>query len=1311
MQTLLFSMMLRVLRAFVLVSAISIPAQAISFKNPPIIPTSTDVAEMATADVNSDGKLDLVYVDGTGPQFALHILLGKGDGTFTHGQDISLPAGVCCALTVGDVTGDGKPDIVLAGFSVASNGQITVLSAVLVGNGDGTFQAVTLSTFQPTNVSLYPVFRSAFAIGDINGDGKADLALLDRQNAIIYTLIGNNTGSFVPGVIVQSSTRDEVHLLDLKGDGHLDILTTDSIGAQFEVFLGKGDGTFPTFSRYSLTTSAGPFFLIDVNGDGRPDVLTPYYAGLVGYFKNNGDGTFSNLVPLGASPSSNLMVAAGDLNGDGILDLTFLTPSGIAVSLGTSGPTFAAPLTTISGGSTSPYSTLPTTPVAGDFNGDGHMDLAIAVEGGIELLFGKGDGTFASADFYDLAHTVGGAAVADFKGDTFEDIAVTVDGTFPRLLLGDGSGKFTLAPDQNTGYSLPSPDVTLLAADFNGDAKPDLNLGNMVLNQSSAGTQSIAYNLGNGLFTAPVSIPNSSPVLADFNRDGRMDMLQTSGQQIIVSLGESNNSFTTVATTLHQGAASGFFNVGDMNNDGKPDLVLNYFDHLEVWLGNGDGTFTYATSIDIQNVVNDVIAVVADVDGDGNADIILAPDSNPAGRFGPLAIFYGNRNGTFQAPVYLPISRRYSQITIADLNRDNRPDMVMTDGAAIAVMMNLGNRTFDSEVDFIAGRAVSALNVVDVNSDGYPDIVVANPGGTTVTVLLNQPNGNSSQGAPISGTLSVAPEPSVGTQPFTIAITVSSQTSGGITPTGTVGFSLDGAFLANVQLANGSASYNFSGSLIPIQHAVTAAYSGDSSYASRIFSVSHTVQPPTYATQTVLTATPSVVLASQTVRLAAQVTGAVPIPSGVVTFLDGSASLGSASISSSGIAYFDTALLGPGVHSLAVKFQGFTQYGFNFTTAYVAAIFSPSTSSPATILVNTDATSTTLSGSATSPTAGTVVAFTANVGSAAGVPFGGATFYDGSSILGTSSLKADGTSTYSTASLSAGAHSITAAFNANGPFAGSTSAPVSISVLAAPATAIATIVSLDPEANPSDNSSTLVANVSAPKGAPTGIVTFLDSGTILGTAVTNQSGLATLRVGTLGSGFHSFTASFAGASEFAPGASPALYDQWPETGPGFTVTLGARTLSVTSARSQLLQISIEPLSAFQQQVQLSCTVSLPEGYDCTFSPGTLNGGGVSILKIQRIATSAQGSARMAPLYGLAFGVLSFALLGSLTQRSRGLFLLVICCSLSLLSGCGTTSSPVDHTQRLVLTIRAESGAGPQMIVHSTQVTLIMPSTK
>ncbi|MGC1168242.1 MAG: VCBS repeat-containing protein, partial [Candidatus Acidiferrales bacterium] len=83
-----------------------------TFKNPPIIPTPTDVVGIATADVNHDGKPDLVYMDGT-TSYSLHVLLGNGDGTFAHGQDISLPAGVCCTVTVADVTGEGKLDVVL----------------------------------------------------------------------------------------------------------------------------------------------------------------------------------------------------------------------------------------------------------------------------------------------------------------------------------------------------------------------------------------------------------------------------------------------------------------------------------------------------------------------------------------------------------------------------------------------------------------------------------------------------------------------------------------------------------------------------------------------------------------------------------------------------------------------------------------------------------------------------------------------------------------------------------------------------------------------------------------------------------------------------------------------------------------------------------------------------------------------------------------------------------------------------------------------------------------------------------------------
>jgi len=1315
-------MALRLLRVLGLALLTCVSLQATTFKNPPVIPTSTDVTELASADVNNDGKLDIVYIDGGGPQFALHVLLGKGDGTFTHGQDIGLPSGVCCSLTIADVTNDGKPDILVAG-----NTGFVITIVTLVGNGDGTFQPAMQTTFQPST-SAYPLFRSEFAVGDINGDGNADLALLDRQNSIIYILLGDHTGKFVPGTTVQSFTRDAVYLLDLNGDHVLDILTTDAIGAQFKVYFGKGDGTFPTSATYTAGNPAGPFFLADVDGDGHPDVFAPFFPPnstvQIGYFKGNPDGTFSSLINVGASPSQrNPLVSVRDLNSDGIPDLTFLTPSGLAVSLGQSGPSFGSTHTTISGGSMSPYSSLPTKPVVGDFNGDGLTDIAMAVEGGIVLLFGKGNGTFVSDDFYDMGQPVGSAAVAKFSGSGNVDIAVTLPAPFPRLLLGDGKGNFTLGPDPNSSYGSQSPVVTVLAADFNGDGKPDLNLGDMPRNTSSSATQSVAFNLGSGIFSTPVAVPNSSPMIADFNRDGRMDIINVSGMQIVVSLGQSNNTFVPVTTPLRLPFDTGLFNVGDVNNDGKPDLVINYRDHLEVWLGNGDGTFTYSSSLSVQNIVSAAVAALSDVDGDGNLDIILSPEPNPAGSISPLAIFYGNGNGTFLSPVFIPLAHRYSQIVVADINRDNLPDLVMTDGAAVAVIMNLGGRKFDAEVDYVAGRSISGLNVVDVNSDGYPDIVVANGdgyngvqgpnfSGTTVTVLLNEPNGTSPNGAPVAGTLAVAPEPSITGQPFTITLTVSSQTSGGTTPTGSVSFSLDGEFLADVVLANGSATYTYTATLIPIQHTITATYNGDVNDAPKSFSVEHTVQAPTYPTQTTLNAFPTTLMTSQTVRLSATVTSTVPVPAGIVTFLDGSNSLGAATITSAGVAYLDTALLAAGGHTLSAEFQGYTQYGFNTTTPYVAAIFSSSTSSSVTVTVTSMPTVTSLVPSSSSPTAGTVVTFTAQVKSNAGTPFGGTTFYDGNVLLGTLSLDAAGSTSLSTASLAAGSHSITATFDANGPFAGSTSAPISISVLAVPATAIATFVSLAPEANPSDNSSTLVANVSAPKGAPTGIVTFLDSGTILGTAVTNQSGLAALRVGTLRSGFHSFTASFAGVPEFAPGVSPALYDQWPETGPGFAVTLSARTLSVTSPGPQSVQISVEPLSAFRQQVQLSCGGGLPEGYDCTFSPGALNGGGVSTLTIQRITTSAQGSSRKAPLYGLTFGVLSFALLGSLTRRSRGLVLrvLVTCFPLFFLNGCSTAHSG-SETQGSVLTIRAESGTGPEMIVHSTQVTVILARAK
>ena len=1285
------------------------PARAATttiFKNPELIPTSTDPLDIVTSDVNNDGKLDLLYVDGLNyGQRTLHVLLGRGDGTFSHGEDISLPPGVCCALTVADVTGDGTPDVLLAG-----NDEFTVNIVVLVGNGDGTFQAPILTTFTPNTETGYPGFTSPFAVGDINGDGKPDLALMDRANGAIYTLLGDDSGSFTLNGTLLTYTGDGVYLRDLNGDGKLDILTTYSLGAEFLVYLGKGDGTFPTFTRYSLQTSAGPFLPVDVNGDGHLDVLVEYYPGQLGYFPGNPDGTFGALVSLGNAPSSNQLVSAADLNGDGIPDLTYITPSGIAVALGASGPSFAAtPLTTISGGSTSPYSELPTTPVVGDFNGDGHVDLAMAVEGGIVILLGKGDGTFVSTDFYDMGQEAGAAAVANFTGHSFPDIAVTLPATFPRLLLGNGSGTFTLGSDQNTSYASSGANVTLEAGDFNGDGKPDLSMGAGLQNEAFTGTQSVAINSGNGTFATPVSVPNTSPIMADFNQDGRMDTVDVTGGQIVVSLGQADGSFQAVTTALRSPGGTGHFNAGDLNNDGKPDLVLDYGDHLEIWLGNGDGTFTYSNSVDLTGVVSDFVAAITDLDGDGNADIILAPDADPGASMGPLTIFYGNGNGTFQSPAFVAISHRYSWVTVADLNRDGKPDMVMTDGAAIAVMMNLGSRQFDGEVDYVAGRSISVpVNVVDVNSDGFPDIVVANSGGTTVTVLLNEPNGASPDGASVVGTLVVTPEPSNYNQPFTINLSVSGETSGAPQPTGSVDFYVDGAFVATAPVSNGSAAYTDTATLIPVQHTIVATYDGDSNYAPKSFSVTHTVQPPVYSTQTTLAASPSAILSSQTVRLIATVSSNSVPPGGVITFYDGANSLGAQAIDARGNAYQDTALLGPGTHSLTAVFQGFTQIGFTAnSTSYTAAIFSPSMSSAETVVVNTDPTTTTLSSSAASVTAGTVVTFTASVGSAAGAPFGGATFYDGSTVLGTSGLQGNGTATFSTASLSVGTHNITAAFDANGPFAGSTSPIVTIGVSSAPATALPTVLSLQPQISPADGSATFVAKVSALTGSPQGTVTFLDSGAILGTAVTNQSGVASLKIQALPGGTHNFSASFSGTPEIAPSASPEFLDQWPETGPGFSVNTALRTLDVSPTVSESLPIVIDTLPTFQQEVRLSCAAGLPENYTCDFKPASLSGGGPLVLTIRRSSETAQTLPETISLYAIVLGLFSALLLGGSNRWARAIALLLVCCSLGVLSACDVAQPAATQTRMTVVTIRAESGSGPGNIVHSTQIEAII----
>ncbi|MHB8486103.1 MAG: hypothetical protein ACYDCM_10300 [Candidatus Acidiferrales bacterium] len=149
-----------------------------------------------------------------------------------------------------------------------------------------------------------------------------------------------------------------------------------------------------------------------------------------------------------------------------------------------------------------------------------------------------------------------------------------------------------------------------------------------------------------------------------------------------------------------------------------------------------------------------------------------------------------------------------------------------------------------------------------------------------------------------------------------------------------------------------------------------------------------------------------------------------------------------------------------------------------------------------------------------------------------------------------------------------------------------------------------------------------------------------------------------------------------------------------------------------------MRVSVVPIGAFNQQVQLSCVDGVPVGYACSFSPATLHGGGISMLTIESLANAngARFLSEKASFCGLAIGLVSFFLIGTLGRRSHTmqlLLLLVCCCTISLLGLAGCAAAPATQSvaQKAVLTVRASSGSGPDAIDQSTQIVLVILKAK
>jgi uncharacterized repeat protein (TIGR01451 family) len=345
-----------------------------------------------------------------------------------------LSGGSPSAVAVGDFNHDGKEDVVIANFG-------TTIS-VLLGNGDGTFQA-------PVNYPIGTVTLADIAAADFNGDGKLDLAVTDRSGTL-NILLGNGDGTFQPAVSSNLGTSSAgIVVADFNEDQHVDIALLfgdpTSFAGKVLILLGNGDGTFKSMATFDAGGSLNSAVVGDFNGDGKPDLAVANTTGVSAsrgtgdlvVFLGNGDGTFVKGTSWIGSGSAIHRLLVADFNGDGKQDLALMTEEsgGVRIILGNGDGTFQSPALL-------PQNTpfpADVSMASADLNGDGKPDLLvtlseiqsnetmpIAFVPVLDVQLGKGDGTFQPPLHFTLPSNDSFIVTAkDLNGDGLLDIIVT----------------------------------------------------------------------------------------------------------------------------------------------------------------------------------------------------------------------------------------------------------------------------------------------------------------------------------------------------------------------------------------------------------------------------------------------------------------------------------------------------------------------------------------------------------------------------------------------------------------------------------------------------------------------------------------------------------------------------------------------------------------------------------------------------------------------------------------------------------------------------------------------------------------------
>jgi hypothetical protein len=729
--------------------------------------TNNGIVDLATADISNPGADDY------------SVYLGNGDGTFQSPTSYGLNSlGTSTAIVTGDFTGTGRTDLAIS-LTTPDDVQVQL------SNNDGTFS-------DPSVVDL--VRRQTPLVADINGDGTADVSVVDaagdilfrggrpgepgnfappvtvnpgdpsRDIAFVTTQYGptiasvdaddnaisffvlRSTGFVMVGKLATGSEPAQILSADLDGNGITDLIVRNAGDGTISVFASNGKGWFVPPVTLAVGLGASDVEVASLEQDGLLDIVyTNRISGEVGVIENLGSGSFGSPVLYRAGPGPYGVTGTADpspvssLEGTTSVAAGIFTTSGLTslVALDPGSNTFGL-LPGLGGGEISNASYFPTTGTglvvrAIDFNGNGLSGLAVLTTNGLFIYVANGSGGFLPPTEYNVGFEPNGLTVADLNGDNKPDIFVSNPLGDVQVLVGNGNGTFQPVQnlDQQVGLAVyASTGNTPAAFIFTNQ------LTDQLIVKTVGGVTSVLGDASTGL------ISPGAVNLADLNDDGILDLIvaNTGSNNVLVYPGLGNGAFGQALNGGH-----GFFSgtdpvgitVADVNGDGRPDLIIANKGSNDVSILINEpvpgGGFTFEEGPRLQAGVGPVSTVVANV-GNGLPALLVANSGS-----NNVWLLQGLGNGFFNdaTPIIFQVGTNPSSLFVGQFTTGEGQSLVTVNSGSNDLTVISGLESGSPIMQTVSSGGIDpiAAFAVDLNGLGQDSLVVANNGDGNISLF------------------------------------------------------------------------------------------------------------------------------------------------------------------------------------------------------------------------------------------------------------------------------------------------------------------------------------------------------------------------------------------------------------------------------------------------------------------------------------------------------------------------------------------------------------------------------------------------